>query len=122
MEVDEGLSVRDGVTDIGTRTNQEEPRSSIAPLGADVHPRRGERAILEREDGSRVVDSKSRQVNQDNPRGDGHKPFCGRRRYGQRYASEPGRAKEFNRPPEGGRTPSTRRGVYSTGTTDLELS
>jgi hypothetical protein len=38
MEVDEGLSVGNFLADIGTRANQEEPRSSIAPLGTDEHP------------------------------------------------------------------------------------
>ena len=42
MEVDEGLSVGNFLADIGTRANQEEPRSSIARLRADEHTRRGE--------------------------------------------------------------------------------
>ncbi len=45
MEVDEGLSVGNFLTDIGTRSNQEEPRSSIARLWADEHPRCGERYV-----------------------------------------------------------------------------
>jgi len=48
MEVDEGLSVGNFLTDIGTRANQEEPRSSIARLGADEHPRCGERYVRPR--------------------------------------------------------------------------
>ena len=38
MDVDESLSVGDGVTAKGTRADQEEPRSSIALLGADEQP------------------------------------------------------------------------------------
>ena len=37
MEVDEGLSVGYFLTDIDARSKQEEPRSSIARLGADEH-------------------------------------------------------------------------------------
>jgi hypothetical protein len=86
MEVDEGLSVGNFLTDIGTRANQEEPRSSIAPPGVQKNTPFLERSIPERDDGSRVIDRTRRQVNQDNPRGGGHRLCCGKRRYIHRYA------------------------------------
>ena len=76
MEVDEGLSVGNLLADIGARANQEEPRSSIAPPGVQKTTPDVERGILKRDDGSGVIDSKRRQVNQDNPRGGGQKPIC----------------------------------------------
>ena len=88
------------LTDIGTRANQEEPRSSIAPPGVQKNTLDVERGKLERDDGFRVFDIKRRLVNQDNPRGGGHRLCCGKGRYIHRYAYESGRAKEFNRPPE----------------------
>ncbi len=86
MEVDEGLSVGNLFIDFGTRANQEEPRSSIAPPGVQKNIPDVERDILERDDGSRVIVSKRRQVNQDNPRGGGHRQCCGKGRYKHRYA------------------------------------
>ena len=44
VAVDTGYAVGKGATYIGTRTNQEEPRSSIAPLSADKHPCSGKRS------------------------------------------------------------------------------
>src|SRR4030042_1094918 len=43
VAVDTGYAVGKGVTNIGTRENQEEPRSSIPPLSADKHPCSGKR-------------------------------------------------------------------------------
>ena len=49
MAVDTGYAVGNGVTAKGTRTNQEEPRSSIAPQGAENTPE-VERGILDRDE------------------------------------------------------------------------
>ncbi len=46
MEVDEGLSVGNFLTDIGTRVNQKEPRSSIAQPGVQKNTPDVERGIL----------------------------------------------------------------------------
>ena len=100
MEVEEGLSVGNFLTDIGTRANQEEPRSSIATPRVQKNTPDVERGKLERDDGFRVFEIKRRQVNQDNPHGGGHRLCCGKGRYKHSYAYESGRAKEFNRPPE----------------------
>jgi hypothetical protein len=50
-EVDEGLSVGNFLTDIGTRANQEEPRSSIAPPGVQKNTPDVEKGKLYYDDG-----------------------------------------------------------------------
>ncbi len=52
---DTGYAVGKGATNIGTRENQEKPRSSIALLRADKHPV-VERGLLDKEDGPRVIE------------------------------------------------------------------
>jgi hypothetical protein len=44
VAMDTGYAVGKGATYIGTRTNQEEPRRSIAPLSADKHSCSGNRS------------------------------------------------------------------------------
>ena len=100
MEVDEGLSVGNFLTDIGTRANQEEPRSSIAQPECRRTPPTWREVYSKETMDSEFSIAKRRQVNQDNPRGGGHRLCCGKGRYRHRYAYESGRAKEFNRPPE----------------------
>jgi hypothetical protein len=51
VDVGVTFSVGDGVTDICSRANQEEPRTSIAPLGAEEHPD-VDRGILDKDDGT----------------------------------------------------------------------
>ncbi len=104
-----------------TRTNQKEPRSSIASLRADDHSQRGEGYPRRRRWTPSCCNERAARLTKTITRGGGHKPFCGKGCYRQRYAHEPGRAKELYRTPESRRTLSTLRGVYSTDKMDPEL-
>ncbi len=100
VAVDGGFSVGNCLLNTRTRANQEEPRSSIARLSADEHSRRGERYSRWRRRTPSCCNERAARLTKTITRGGGHKPFCGKGRYRQRYAYESERAKELNRTPE----------------------